>query len=89
MQQCINGERAANRKSATQQETHTAKDREMREKCSRAEGRGVLLAESNTLRPAASAKAEETSHPKTTKKADTWAKVVSRKGKEAAWRKAK
>ena len=86
VQQCINGERSANRKSATHQETHSAKDREMREECSRAEGRGVLLAKSSTLRLAASARAEEASHPKT---ADTWAKVVGRKGKEAARRKAK
>ena len=61
VQQCINGERPANRKNATQQGTHTAQDREMREECSRAEGRGVLLAKSNTLRPAASARAEEVS----------------------------
>ena len=84
MQQCINGEKPANRKNATQQETHIANDRGKREERSRAEGRGVLPAKSNTLRPAASAKTEETSHPKTAKKADTWAKVVGRKGKEAA-----
>ena len=56
----------------------------MREECSRAEGRGVLLPKGNTLRPAASARAEEASHPKTAKNADTWAKIVGRKGKEAA-----
>ena len=49
----------------------------------------MLPAKSNTLRPAASAKTEETSHPKTAKKADTWAKVVGRKGKKAARKKAK
>ena len=89
VQQCINGERPANRKSATQQETHSAKDREMREECSRAEGRGVLLAKSSTLRLAASARAEEASHAKTAMNADTWAKVVGRKGNEAARMKAK
>ena len=49
----------------------------------------MLQAKSNTLRPAASARAEEASLPKTAKNADTWAKVVGRKEKEAARRKAK
>ena len=57
VQQCINGEKPANRKNATQQGTQTAEDKEIREVCSRAEGRVVLLAKSNTLRPAASARA--------------------------------
>ena len=41
----------------------------------------MLLAKSNTLHPTAGAKAEETSHPKTAKKADTWAVVVGRRVK--------
>ena len=89
VQQCINGERPANRENATQQGTHTAQDREMSEECSRAEERGVLLAKNNTLRPAPSARAEEASHPKAAKNTDTWAKVVGREEKEAARRKAK
>ena len=61
----------------------------MREESSKAEGRGVLLAKCSTLRLAASARAEEASHPKTAMNADTWAKVVGRKGNEEARRKAK
>ena len=49
----------------------------------------MLLAKSNSLRPAASARAEEASHPKAAKNTNTWAKVVGRKEKEAARRKAK
>lgn len=50
--------------------------------------RGVTPAKNNMQRSAATAKAEGTSHPETANKSVTWAKVVGRKEKEAARKKA-